>query len=567
MTTKMLHRVIQIWMLPFLLFIATAQAASVENLPIVGGKPAVATVGGDPISLEEFKRALIASHADMLSKPGPAMEELPRSGDIDYAPIIGRLVEIRLILIEAQNIGLDELPEIREAVAKESEVIAIELLLKRHVEDVRAENQEVEAYYRDQVREWKIRSAMFRNEIAARKISGELQEGGDFDTVMQKAAAEGTAEVETEAQYLKNSDLMPTVARLVTTMEVGEVSPVVPVDRKGFILFQLQGLRYPEEVDSEAWKEAGRVVLRDKRARSAREFYERLRKTQAVIDTELLESLDYESKSPGIESLRKDRRVLVEIDGQEPIRVADLTHALENKYFHGFQQAVASKRVNSVKSGQLEQILEKRILLEEAKRQGLDKTDEYRYRVKEVEDALIFGVFVDKVIAPDIRLDPEELKRYYTDHQAQFTGPVMIRMKSLVFQKKGVAVDALEKLARGTDYDWMAAHAEGLAASDAPGLLRFDERLVTRRSLPEGIQKAVAGGRSGDYRLYSDPEQGYHYVLRIEQMIDTGPKPFAEVRKDIAKKVYEQKLKEAISQWSDQLRRHYPVKIYLTEPD
>jgi hypothetical protein len=541
--------------------------ATVEELPTIEGKPAIATVGGEPIWLEEFQRALLSSHQQAFAVPGPPLEKLPESGQIDYSQIVDRLVNIRLLLIEAQNMGLDELPELQSAVARQSEDIAIELLMQRQVEDVRPEKSEVEADYRRRVREWKIRSALFKNEAAARKVADRLRDGEDFDTVIGQAAAAGLAEVERQGEYLKNSDLMPAVAQLVSTLEAGEVSPVVPVALKGYIIFQLQGSRYPEELDEDAWKEAGKAVLNRERVASARQFYEDLRRSQAEVDTELLESIDYESPEPEVEALRKDRRVLVEIDGQEPIRVADLTRALENKFFHGFQQAISSKRVNSEKADQLEQILERRLLLREAKRQGLDRTADYRLRVKEYEDALLFGMFVDKVIAPDIRIEEEELKRYYEDNPEAFTAPRMIRIKSLAFQRKGTAIDALEKLSRGTDFEWLAANAEGLAAANVPGRMRFDERLLTERSLPEKLQKAVSGSRLGDYRLYSDPEQGFHYVLRVQQVVDPGPEPYAEVRKDIVEKVYAKKLKDAIEQWSGQLREYYPVKIYLTQPD
>jgi hypothetical protein len=517
--------------------------------------------------LEEFKRALFASHRESLSKPGPALEALPSTGDIDYSHIVARLVDIRLILLEARNMGLDELPEVRSSAEKESEKIRIEILLQQHVENVGVEESEVDVLYWEQVREWKIQSALFRNETAARRVAAELQEGADFETVMKKAAAEGVADVETDGQYLKNAELMPAVARLVASMDVGAISPLVPVGLKGYILFQLQGMRDPEAIDEEAWKAAEREALNRKRVQAARAFYEGLRQSSARVDMVLLDSLDYESKNPGVEALRQDRRVLAEIDGQEPIRVADLTGTLDNKFFHGFQQAIASRRVNSEKADQLEQMLEKRILLHEAQRQGIEKTDEYRYRLQEYEDALLFGVFVDRVIAPDIRLEVGDLKQYYNDNRDQFTAPRMIRMRSLVFRQKGLAVDTVDKLARGTDFDWMAAHAEGMADPNAPGLLRFDEKLVTQQGLPPRLQKAVAGSRTGDYRLYSDDEKGYHYVLRIEQVVDPGPEPFAEVRREIAEEMYEKKVKESLEYWTGELRRHYPVEIYLTQPN
>ena len=73
-------------------------------------------VNGDPITLDEFKRALATSHAGAMTTPGRKTEVPRPAGQIDYSGIIERLVNIRLIVLEATNMGLNEQPEIRGAV-------------------------------------------------------------------------------------------------------------------------------------------------------------------------------------------------------------------------------------------------------------------------------------------------------------------------------------------------------------------------------------------------------------------------------------------------------------------
>ena len=541
-----------------------AGAVSVEKLPTIKGEKAVAAVGGDPITLAEFKRALAASHAGTMAAPDRKDGDPRPPGQIDYSGIIKRLVNIRLIVLEATNMGLGEQPEIRDAMETYSRDTLIKLLLEQQVQDVTVEDAEVEPAYRERVREAKIRSAVFKKKEDAARVEAEIRGGVDFDAATGTAARKDLAEVEAEGRFMKNADLHPSVVQLISRMKAGDVSPVVTVGLGQHILFQLQDVRYPEQIDPQMWRSARNEVLNQKKLQATRDFYEDLRKKRAAIDRKLLDSLDYEAASPGFEAMRDDKRILVKIKGQESISVADLTRALDRKFFHGISQAIAAKRVNAAKAEELERMMHNRILEKVALEKGLDRTKEYELRVREYEDALIFGWFIEKVIAPGIQLDMKELQQYYDDHREDFSSPKMIRLRSLIFRHKSQAIDAIDKLTGGTDFDWLAANAQGQVDRSAAGLLRFDGRLLTQQGLPEGLRSAVAGCSTGDYRLYSDSQLGVHYVLRIEQVVDTGVRPFAEVQKEVAEIVFDQKLKVAMDTWTDQLSRHYPVEVFLT---
>ena len=119
---------------------------------------------------------------------------------------------------------------------------------------------------------------------------------------------------------------------------------------------------------------------------------------------------DYESEEPGFDSLLKDKRVIVEVSGEEPVTVGELTGALKQKFFHGVERAIKAQQVNQRKYEVLEAIVEERILLKEALIKGIDKSDEYKNRIKEYKISAVFGAFINKVIAPDIKLEQKELK-------------------------------------------------------------------------------------------------------------------------------------------------------------
>jgi hypothetical protein len=538
------------------LLLAAGRLVAVEGkLPVIDGKVAVATVNNDPITSEDLERAVVASHA--------VRPEGKKAGRIDYSDILARLIITRLLLLEAQNMGFEELPEIKDAVDVYSRKSLMELLLEQYVKDLKADGDEVERLYREDVKEWKIKAIKFKKEADAKKIEAELKPGNNFDAIAQKAVAEGIAEGG-EEEYLKDKNLTPAIARLVSNMEIGSISPIVSIGKEGFIIFKLEGVLFPEQEDPETRKKVLRLALNQKRVRAAKDYYSDLRKQYVKINEELFDGLDYESNEPGFEKLLKDKRVIAEISGEKAITVGEFSMALKKEFYHGVQISRQSKRINKRKKSVLEGMVEKRVLLKEALLQGIDKTEAYQNRVKEYRNSVIFGVFIQKVVTPGIKLDVKELKTYYKENSGEYTFPEMMRIKSLVFRQRSEAVTALDKLRKGTDFGWLSSHAEGQVDKNSEGLLKFEGNLLALTNLPEDLHKTVSGAKTGDLRLYVSPE-GYYYVLYIYNVVPVKPQPFEKVKKKIAQKVFDDKVKKAIEAYADKLKEYYPVKIYAKD--
>lgn len=539
----------------FLLFEAQGFASD-EELPVIDGKKAVATVNEEPISLEELNKAIAASHTNR-----PMGD---KAGRIDYSAIMDRLINTRLILLEARNMGLDELPELKDTVAKYSREALRELLLIFYVKDIKADEEDIERLYKDSVKEWKFKSIRFKAEKAAKEVESQLKAGSDFDEVVKKAVEWGIAEADVDGVYLKTKDLAIPVAEMVSKMEIGSVSPVLSIGKKGFIIFKLEDIRYPEKADPAARQQAQRQALDQKRVEATRNYYSELKQRYAMVDEPLLDELDFESKESGFDKLLQDKRVLVEIKGENPITVGDFAQDVKDEFYHGIELAIEAKRINKRKAAILEARLQKKLLLQEALRQGIDKTDTYKRKVKEYENSVIFGMFIKKAVTPDIKLTRAELKTYYKEHVQEYTDPEMMRIKSLVFGKRGDAVEAIDKLKKGTDFSWLGSNAEGQVDPFTRGLLKLEGKPIMVKSLPEKLKKALSGSRAGDFKLYESPESHF-YVLYIFEIIPARQQPFEAVSQEIAKTVYREKTRQMVELWAAQLRDYYPVEIYRAD--
>jgi parvulin-like peptidyl-prolyl isomerase len=523
-------------------------------LPRIGGKEAVATVNGDPITVEELNQALGMRHAEMA--------EGNRVGKVDYSEILERLINTRLILLEARNMGLDELPEIKENIDSYSRGALMAVLLKQQTAGIRADESEVEKIFKDSVKEYKISSLMFVKEEDAKRIETETKSGKDFHEIVKRAVSEGISKGAEEGAYLKQGQLLPEIKSAVAGMEIGAISPVIRV-ASGFVIMKLEDIRFPE--NPEAMEQAKETALRIKGTEIKLQFIADMRKKYMNVKEEVLDGLDYEAEVPGFEALLVDRRVLAEVKGGEPVTVAELSEAIRKKYFHGTEMAAAKKRINSRKVEVFESILDRRAVQMEAHRQGIEKTEAYAGMVEDYKNSILFGEFVEKVIRPGIRLAEKELQEYYEKHIAEFSSPEMMKIDGLIFSKKEQAEGAIRKLREGTDFSWIRANAEGIVDNKAEELPNFDGNLVVVRGMEADFQKAVSGAKPGDFRLYESPER-YFYVLFLRDVIPPKSQPYEKERGKISEKVAGEKIKRELEEYSAKLRKSYPVKIFLKSP-
>ena len=529
-----------------------------QKLPIIDGKATVAVVNGEPITLESLKRAVAESKTEIPDKEAMA--------SMDFSVFVKRLVNTRLIVLEAKNIGLNKLPEVKKAMNGFANQTLMEMLIDQQLKNTKAEEEEVQKIYHELVREWKIKALWVERERDIKKTEEALKAGKNFDDLVKEAIESGIGKGNDEGEYLKDKDLKPTIAKLVSNMEIGSVSPVISAGKKSFGIFRLEGMRMPEQEDPEARKTAEEKALQEKKIQTVKEYYGALKKKYVQIDQALLDTLDYESQAPGLENLLKDNRVLAKIDNEDPITVGDLSRSLKFKFYHGIKRAVEDKRINSRVAQTLEEMIEKRLLLQEALKQSLDQTTFYKDRISEYEDSVLFGAFIRKVIYPDIKLTPEEIETYYRENREDYTFPKMMKIKSLIFTRRDDAVVAIEKLRKGTDFTWLSAHAEGLADQNSEGILKFDGMLLSLQTLPEAVQKVVSTAKVGDARLYKSPEDLF-YVLYIYDMTPPQTQSFESIKEKIADKIFNKKIKEQIEIWAFKLGEYYPVKIYGTGID
>lgn len=550
----MVQRVILTIALSVLSVVFEPVFAHCGKLPFIGGKETVAIVNDEAITRKEFERAMKAVHEGGAEEEGPT--------ETDPSKVLNRLIAVNLIVQEAKNIGLDELPQVLEMVDAYKKRMLRELLFERQLRNVRVSDAEVEKRYKASVREVKLKSILIENEEDSKTVLKDLESGVNFDNVIGKMIAEGKATGSEAGEYVRIKDLLPSIAEILSKMTVGQRSPMVKLGTK-FTIFKLEDVRYAE--DPQARQQAREEELREKRLKALKRYANSLKKTYVKVDQKLLKKIDFESKEPGFDKLLQDKRVVANVKGVGPVTVGELAETIKKRFYHGTESAVESKKVNELKEKTLEEILLKKIFRKEALAHKIHKTERYRDLVDEYQKSVIFGAFVQKVVDPDIRIEESELREYYRDHRADYSSPEMMRIHGLIFAARDAAERAFALLQQGADYAWIKANADGqVGETGTESLLQFRGSVLNTTSLPTAVREAVQGAEPGSYRFMPD-EAGHYYILYIEELFPSKPKDLEEVKDEIAAAVFRKKRKQAVEEWAGKLRALSDVEIFATD--
>jgi hypothetical protein len=540
------------------------------NVPLTSplfSKTPVAVVDEEPITFHDLLQRIGAIHQEMEKGATPTKKK-------DYADLLDRVITTKLIVHEARNIGLDELPEVVESIETMSTDLLVSEVMSRRLAEVEPDPDDVDELYEMMSREFSMSTVKLQKEEDALSFKEQVDSGEDFEVVAKRFAEEGKAEFDSgDGQFLKLKDLLPRIGQAVVDEKAGSVSEIF-ADSGVYTLFHIEAVR-PYE-DPALKEEAQQKALEPAQREVAREYTEALKAKYATIDERLLKKIDFNSKKSGFfslgkeepadfEELVKDERVVATVNVDPPftVTVADLAKDVRGAFFHGVETATKrNTNLNDEKQIALDNILFTQTAVAEARSRGFDQTDAYLDQMDEFITSLLFNVFVKKVIAPDVKLTQEEVREYFDANIESFSTPKMFRLNAIAFSELSDAESALRKIEKRADFKWVSANSPGRVDEEDRDGFDFDRALLSVTALPEDLHHRIEDLNQGDALIYSD-DKGHHHVLVISKAFAPKPRPYESVKTSIAQTIFDQNLKLLIADWSDKLKEAYETRIFI----
>ena len=220
---------------------ALCLAISSESSAQTGPDPIVATVAGEPVLRSEVVAELSALPAHYRDVP---VERL-------YPVVLNRLIDQRLLLAEALQLGLDKDPQVERRLQRARNRIIQEVFLDRHVR-AQVTAATVRDSYRDfaenrqQNRKVRLRQILVDTEPDARRILAELVSGGDFGALARQHSIGPRAADGGDLGFVGPADVVPTVAAAVFELPQGGMAPEPVQSPFGWHVLRVEEIRDTE---------------------------------------------------------------------------------------------------------------------------------------------------------------------------------------------------------------------------------------------------------------------------------------------------------------------------------
>jgi peptidyl-prolyl cis-trans isomerase C len=276
--------------------------------------------------------------------------------------------------------------------------------------------------------------------------------------------------------------------------------------------------------------------------------------------------------------------VLATIDGQT-ISLSEFEKELvtfQAQYDRLFP--AAGKVPQNLKLTLLGQMIERKLLAQEARRLGIEVTEEelsagvdqiqkdypedgfdrtleteyinledWKRRLKE---NLLTRKLIEQVILPRVSITDEEAQSYYQDHLPDYEVPEQVQARQIVVETEQEARDILRRLKWGEDFAKIARESSLSPDGEKGGDLGF----FSRGQMPPDFDQVVFSLRPGRLSKVVESPYGYHIFI-VEKKRPARRLEFSEVKEKILKKLKQEKQEQEYLAWLTELKSRAEIRI------
>ncbi|WP_447980763.1 peptidylprolyl isomerase [Candidatus Nitrospira bockiana] len=210
----------------------------------------------------------------------------------------------------------------------------------------------------------------------------------------------------------------------------------------------------------------------------------------------------------------------------------------------------------------LDDLISREILLQEARRQGLDQSLELRERLARIKEQLLLDELLKEVASAPVQVSDSELEAYYASHADMLLAARQIRGAHIVLQNVFQARDLKHQINQGANFSKLAQRYSLDEKTKADGG-EFD---FSRNGMMDpAIEHLLLTLKPG---VVSDPIEtpaGFHLI----RVVSRGPdetKQVEAVRQRLKRELYAEKRRQQVEEVLAKLRSSASIRV-ATAPD
>lgn len=203
----------------------------------------------------------------------------------------------------------------------------------------------------------------------------------------------------------------------------------------------------------------------------------------------------------------------------------------------------------------LEQMISFELMYKLGSEMNIDKTDEYKTSLAQVEKDLLTQMTINKVLS-EVTITDEEAEKYYNENKAEFEQPATVSAKHILVDNEELCSEVKEKIENGElSFEEAAKQYSSCPSKDQGGDLGVFGRGMM---VPEFEEAAF----ELELEKVSQPVQtqfGYH-LIKVNAKNEPVTSKFEEVKNQIIQRLVQERQEKKYLDVMKELEAKYDVK-------
>ena len=248
---------------------------------------------------------------------------------------------------------------------------------------------------------------------------------------------------------------------------------------------------------------------------------------------------------------KNDGKTLAEVNGTK-ITVKDFNAEVENlpPYIRPMAQTPEGKKEL------LESMVVRELVLEQAKKDGIDKSKEVVTRLEDLKKRVVVEAFVRKKIEQDIKISDDEMKKFYDQNKDKFKSGEQVKASHILVKSESSAQDILSQLKKGASFEELARKNSADASAAKGGDLGW----FSKGTMVPEFDKVAFGLKDGELSNVVKTPYGFH-IIKVTGKRAAGVRSFDEVKDQIKAAMMPAKQQEVLQQLKESLKKSAKISI------
>jgi peptidyl-prolyl cis-trans isomerase C len=205
-------------------------------------------------------------------------------------------------------------------------------------------------------------------------------------------------------------------------------------------------------------------------------------------------------------------------------------------------------------------VITRELLLQEAKKKGIDKNPEMILKIEDVRRAMIIDALLDEVLRGKNEVSELEIRQYYRKNADRFTEPKEVKVRQIVVSSESALKEVMKRLAAGERFETLASTYNPDNLRGEGGSLGYIRRGQLAPVFASFEETAFSLKNKGDISEVVRTPHGYH-LIQLEDKRGSTVRPLEQVKETIRAFLQAKKRQDAYLEYTRGLKSKAKISV------